>query len=213
MLGPDSSTLNYNSDAAPVPTWGWVRSIEWVAGILSMLSLAVMLWGARLPLVDIVPTLLGGLMAVVAGGFWTVAAAAEVDIFLAANRPAHRKTMWLVLWTPTVLSVTWALLHAGVTSQLVFRANKPAMNAWAQSFLTTPAPPKISTPVRIGLYTAYDIEPIQGGVKFFVEGAGFFRSAGGFAYSPSGPPPVATDPSETFTPLGGAWYMRTVEEP
>jgi hypothetical protein len=213
MPGSDPSTLNYNSDAAPVPTWRWVRSLEWAAGILSVLCLSLMLWGARLPVAAFVPSALGGLIGVVAGGIWIVAVAGEVDIFLAANRPARRRAIRFVAWTPIVLALTWALLHVGSTRRLMFRMNKPAMDAWAQSFLSTPAAPKTSAPARIGSYTAYDIEPISGGVKFFVEGAGFFRSAGGFAYSPSGPPPVTTDPSETFTPIEGAWYVRTVEEP
>ncbi len=85
------------------------------------------------------------------------------------------------------------------------------MDRWAQTFQAPPGPPPYVA--RIGSYEAYNIEPIPGGVKFFVEGSGFFRSGGGFAYSTGGPPAAGGPAYETFTPIGGAWYAWTYEEP
>jgi len=125
------------------------------------------------------------------------------------DRSTLRKATPL-LSTLVLFSALSALLFAGIPRKMMFRANMPAMNRWVQQLLTTAgAPPPVA---RVGSYDVEDVELIPGGVKFLVEGAGFFRRGGGFAFSPSGPPAVNGPAYETYSPLGGGWYLRTYEE-
>lgn len=58
----------------------------------------------------------------------------------------------------------------------------------------------------IGVYPVEKVEVIPGGMRFIVKGSGFM-DAGGFAYSPNGPPPKIGE--DYYRHLWGAWYEWT----
>jgi hypothetical protein len=167
-----------------------------------------MLWSARLPVSDFILAAIGLLIGIVSGLLSVISSAGELTVL--KHVPRSRRRKMLLLATPFILAMTWVLVVSGVPSSLMFRANKPAMDVWVKKFLTTSTVPPGGF-ANIGSYGAYNIKAIPGGVKFLVNGAGFFRSGGGFAYSPDGPP--APTPFETFTPIRSGWYVETYDEP
>jgi hypothetical protein len=214
MPDPRPPTLDYRSGDAPRPKWARLRLVipfaEWLGLVAGIICSALMLWAARLPVSNLLMEALGFLIGIVSGFLCLWSAIAEIFALKPVGKPATRKAVVLVS-TCLLLALTWALLYADVPRQVMFSANKPAMDRWVQKFLATPGP--VPFGARVGSYDAFKIELIPGGVEFLVEGSGFFRGGGGFAYSPPGPP-AATGPAwETFTPLGGGWYLRTYDEP
>ena len=213
---PDRSlpTLTYTSPSTPRITWDRLRSIvwviAWVASAGAVASATLMLWEGRLPPPRGLLSLLGLLIGLTSAGLWLASGVIEVVVVRWAGRSARPHAAALLILTPVLLATIWGLLAAGLPCRWMFRANKPAMDRWAQSFLAAPSPAPFQA--RIGSYDAFAIEPIPGGVKFLVRGAGFFRAHGGFAYSPSGPPTPDTADNEIYTPIGGAWYTRRCGE-
>jgi hypothetical protein len=181
-----------------------------IAAIGAIACATIMLWSGRLPPPAGLMWTFGLLIGLTSVGLWVASAAIEIAVVKWIGRPPRRRETVVLVITPVLLAVTCGLLAFGLPCRLMFLANKPALDRWAQACLATPGTPPEQA--RIGSYEAYGIEPIPGGVKFFVAGSGFFRSGGGFAYSPKGPPTPDRFASETFTPIGGAWYVRTFFE-
>jgi hypothetical protein len=231
-------TIDYLSPIAPLPKWRWVKRIvpiaERIATIAATVCAALMLWAARLPVSDIPLLMLGFLAGALAAGLFVFCAAGEIFIHRSSGKPVRRKTILRLICAPVLLATTWALLIGAAPRYLIFRANKSAMDLWARQFVSGPngvpigAAPLASylpmtfysdpsvwegTSAKVGSYDAYNIEPIPGGVKFLVNGSGFFRFGDGFAYSPVGPPPPTGAAAETFTSIGGGWSVRTYAEP
>jgi hypothetical protein len=213
MQDSDRPILDYNSPTTPGPRWKWVRAIvpiaEWLALVAGIACAFIMLWAARLPVSNLVLLAIGFLIGTVSGFLCLLCSIAEVLIIKSQGTLVVRRAT-LLLATAMLLASTWALLSLEVPRRIMFHANKPAMDLWVRKLLATPVAPPWNA--QVGSYDAFDIEPIPGGVKFLVEGSGFFRMGGGFAYSPPGPPPATGPAVETFTPLGGGWYLRTYEE-
>jgi len=215
MSASNSRTLDYNSPAVPKISWDRLRAMfliaAWIAAIGASACAALMLWAGRLPPPGGVLWIFGLLIGLTSTGPWMASAAVELVLVKWVGRAARRQTTLLLLLTPAILATTYVLLATGLPCRLMFRANRPAMDRWVQTYLATRGTPP--SQARIGSYEACNIAAIPGGVEFDVLGSGFFRSAGGFAYCPSGPPVPSAYVDETFTAIGGAWYVRTYWEP
>jgi hypothetical protein len=209
-LDRSKPTLDYTSPSVPRISWDRLRSIfrvtAWIAFAGAIACAVLMLWAARLPVSNGLLSIAGLLIGLTSAGLWVASAAIEITVVRWRGQPARRQATALLILTPVIFAATGALLASDLPCRLMFYANKPAMDRWAQALLTSPGTPSNA---RVGSYEAYDIELIPGGVEFLVVGCGFFRYGGGFAYSPSGPPPGSTN--ESFTPIGGAWYVRTYD--
>jgi hypothetical protein len=140
----------------------------------------------------------------------------RVVLFEIANRQFDRSGYWGDTWRPWAVgpaSVILTLTLIGLQIPLHVRF---AMSRGALTHLAQQAPPNPTAMakqnwsnepiVRAGAFkVAVEQVWANGEVDFRVPGTEFFRSYGGFAYCPAGPP--LDDPDSFFEPLGGPWYI------
>lgn len=115
---------------------------------------------------------------------------------------AAARNGWLI-GTAAMVLATAAAMSADLPLRLRFEASSPAMAAIAAE-MTAPTAPETLPDRWIGLYDAERIERVDGGFRFLVKGAGFVDPVG-FAYSPTGQPPIiGEDRYERFV---GPWWF------
>jgi len=130
--------------------------------------------------------------------------------FNARHDPATttRRGAWNWYVGPVLAAITLALVMQEVPVRLRFAMSRSALAQLAEQ--AAKAGPKdldwFKSPVRRA--GAFKVEIVQvtstGEVDFRVAGTEFFRSFGGFTYSPAGAP---YDPEGSHEPLGGDWYV------
>jgi hypothetical protein len=195
----------------------WSR-IGWETIVPAALGALSLLWAHRLPLSEIAFDLLAFALFLVTLVLWAPRALAQVAMLLlsrnnntepgSAEREASRLWVgWIV--PPMIVVVACWLVSYDVPLRVGIAISRPAMDRFAKQLASAPPGAKIPRTARLGIYSAVEIQPIPGGVRFLVEGSGFFRSAGGFAYSPDAPPPPQDgDLSDVYTSIDGGWYVR-----
>lgn len=207
-LGSHDS-LDYAAPATPSGRSAVILvAVDLICSFLSLAAAISMGWAARLPVSNQAllgfGVLLWGVVLILTMGTlpfrWT-------DPHRVSKRgEGHRRPLFRI-WPVLLLLLTIVLLRFQVPRRLMIAVNRPAMDAWVKNVLA--APPKASfTSARVGMFQVTNLESIPGGVRFFVAGCGFFRHTGGFAYSPNGPPKPCGAPQDTYTPIGGGWYIR-----
>jgi hypothetical protein len=67
---------------------------------------------------------------------------------------------------------------------------------------------QVSEPVRIGLFDIRFCDSIPGGVRYWIEGAGFVNPVG-VAYAPEGVPRDGS--AGRYWPIAGDWYGFAVD--
>jgi hypothetical protein len=137
-------------------------------------------------------------------------------LFIVLNRRRGRLRQSLRLgwrrWAagPVIALVTVSLIALQVPMRLRFAVSRAALNQLAQQAVAAGTKPLRGDwgIMQVQGAGAFDVAVMQvtsaGEVDFRVPGTEFFRSYGGFAYSPGGNP---SDPEGSFEPLGGPWYV------
>ena len=108
-----------------------------------------------------------------------------------------------VFVAPALAVVVAALVWFDVPLHARYRLSRPAMDAAARKVVAHPEQARRMH--RIGLWPTDRVEPIRGGMRFAVSGAGFL-DAQGFAYSPDGEP-ARVGAEDVYTHLDGPWYV------
>jgi hypothetical protein len=182
-----------------------LRPIGWptiAAAVFMMLSFA---WANRLPLADVRFQLLGLLLGLVVVGSWLPRVVIQMVVAVRMWMPPTAAVIRGWITPPLVLAMTILLLWSEIPLGVSIAVSRPAMDRLVQQVSASGG--AVPNRARAGLFTALWIEEIPGGIRFLAEGSGFFRAAGGFAYSPDGPPPQA-DMFDQYTPIGDGWYLR-----
>jgi hypothetical protein len=153
--------------------------------------------------------LLFTLLWLVLGGVWL----ARVLVWVLLNRTSppispmkvHNWRRWAVVPFLAILTLLAPVFSFPVRVRFAISRNQ--LNRLAQQAAASGprALNRFTAPTqRAGAYwVSVDAVKPDGEVDFWVTGTEFFRSFGGFVYSPSGEP---SDPEGSFEPLGGNWY-------
>jgi hypothetical protein len=201
MAASQSPTLAYKSPDTPGERWPRLKAImpyAEAAGLIAALaSAAIVCWTARLPIGDLNRIFRGMQIGLAAGGLVGVCTLAELFLLKPRGAAARKKAM-ILFSTLLVLATAFLLLDYDVPEKVMFRLNRPALDAWAKAVVHGPSAPPPSA--RVGMYDLRHIALIPGGVQFEVEpGAGYALSPGGV--------PDGSAADEWFTPRGGGWYL------
>ena len=181
----------------------WLKPPGRVFNVCVGLNALVLLFSAGLPEVCAPLFLISLGFWLIIGGTWGVHLVGSLGVAWYLRQPTFRRwrtwRRWLL--TPVIVACTILLLHLNAPFRLAFYLSRPAMDRLAQQVLD--APDEAPRGAWVGLYNADAIETVPGGMRFIVSGAGVFTRVG-FAYRPSGPPPVTPD---RYRHIEGPWYV------
>lgn len=136
------------------------------------------------------------------GGVWLLHLIIAEGFRLAYKVKRRWRRKAIIGWLAYPLAVGIGMLALATEFPLYvrFALSFPSMNALLDQ--ASKNPEALSSERWVGLFYVDDIQPMNGGVRMHLPGAGFLDIVG-FEYSPSGPPDVS---HSTYTRLLGGWY-------
>jgi hypothetical protein len=168
----------------------------WALGLLTAATVGLTLIAWAVPGGWWRAQLAAGAAWVVLGLLWAI----RLGFGLVLGRAQVRRRWWRWAVVPLAVAVTAALLVTRAPVRIGVVLAGDDMRTFAQR-------PGSPPPQRVGPYQVASAEHLPGGgARFLLRDSGFLDPSG-FAFSPTGPPPVLGE--DTYTPLGGGWYVWT----
>lgn len=174
----------------------WLRRTTKAMLVLSLVTL----WTFSVPETYFLPLMFLSWLSLPVGTFWVLAVAGWIrHVGLRRGIRNGWLATGVLVGAGTVLAIVFALpLHVR------FELSRPSLEALAVD-MGRPDAPEMIEQRSIGLFEAEAIEPFDGGYRFVVRGTGFL-DPGGFAYSPSGPPPNIGG-EDLYYEFSGPWWI------
>ncbi|MEO3892594.1 hypothetical protein [Nonomuraea sp. B5E05] len=124
---------------------------------------------------------------------------------LFGREPSARLRREWPVWSlpPLIVLLVCGLVYVGAPLKARFALSRPALDGRSQAF--SHGAPLPADDEWIGLFPVERAERIRGGVRFAIDGTGFF-STDGFAWSPEGEPPEP-EGEDLYEHWQGPWYL------
>ncbi|GAB2498390.1 hypothetical protein GCM10027187_75260 [Streptosporangium sandarakinum] len=122
---------------------------------------------------------------------------------------ARLRREWPV-WSlsPLIVLLVSGLIYVGVPLEARFALSRPALDGRTRAIAH--GMPLPADDEWIGLFPVERAERIPGGVRFAIDGTGFFGTTG-FAWSPEGEPPEPAG-EDLYEHWHGPWYLWSESE-